>query len=100
MLASLIRVAAERTGLYLNRSVLERLVRNGSLAIALSLTNLNVKSAPELLVLVGIGYGAYAVVEVGRVVAMLCIEPPKQMAITMALDAHGEVVVTGSRVAG
>jgi hypothetical protein len=103
MYATMARVAAERSGVRITRSPLERVARNGSLlfavsALALAGTAVIVPAA----VTFAVGMGGYGLLELSRIAAVLSLEPSPREATTFALDSAGRIRIwaLGGGVAG
>jgi hypothetical protein len=99
--ATLFRIAAERNGAQVKRSVIERFARNGGAGVALgagalSATQVMWLAVPPLGIL-GVAFAAYAVVEVFRIIMALHYDPRPEIAIILTVDEDNTPRVSGVR---
>lgn len=94
MYGTMARVAAERTGMRISRSPVERVVRNGSLLAALggtaALEPASLLPFPPL-VLLALGTAGYGLIEVVMITMRLLNEPVPVRAVTVSVDSNDEV---------
>jgi hypothetical protein len=99
--ATLLRLAAERNGVPVRRSVIERFARNGGTGLALVIAAATGASSLQWpvpsLSLAGAAFAAFAAVEIFRVIMALCYDPETDAAIMIAVRGP-EVEVTGVMV--
>lgn len=91
MFATLSRIAAERSGVRVTRSPLERVARNGGLVVALGAAAVLNESLP--LVVFGAAGCLYGIAELLRIAAALYMEALPQVATTVAVDQAGDIRV-------
>jgi hypothetical protein len=100
LFGSLARVAAERSGVRITRSGLERCARNGGLVLGLVLAAAAGPAAVTTwtvpaVALVAMAAGAYGVFEVVRIVMLLLHEPHPRWSMTLTVDEADQVNVVG-----
>lgn len=97
MFATMARVAAERSGVRITRSPIERFARNGTLLASVAWTAIvGIDGFPPL-VFFGVGLASYGALEVVRIGAALYFEPSPREAMTFALDSAGRVTLWALR---